>query len=479
MKRNWLAGRTVLVLATIVTAACAPSPGAGPTSPDVPTVETRPDTAEPTTTSNSIVPHTIPPLTYEARECGTGSVPVGYAVLCDAYQRLLIEYVDPIDPEALAAAAVLGMRSIDRGEPGESPTGPVSCYIPDVAFEIVCAELVDRLASSNESTEHLVKAAVSGMFRYGLDPFSVYVPDQGPLPDSLLSGFIYDLGMVVAARDSSDEVCSPIGDECLLRVVSVFDFTPADEAGIRMGDAVSAVDDRTLEGLAGEEAADLLVGESGEEVTLTIDRDGVESQFTLIRSDIRFAPAEFEIIDSGIAYVRLNDFSQPAAIALGSALGRPDVASAPGLILDLRDNPGGLVLAAQAVASQFLDAGEVMVEEYREGEVAIPVIDGGLATAGPEMVVLVNGASASAAEIVAAVLSERDRATVIGTSTFGKNLVQLVGASRDNGEIRITTARWKTPGGLDVGITGLMPDIVVEDDVDGDPQLEAALDLLS
>ncbi len=421
------------------------------------------------------------PMTYELADCRPRNIPVAFAVLCDAYQRLEVEYVDPIEPAGLAAAAVLGMKSVDVDPAAggvDTPGAVVPCHVPDAAFEVVCAELVDQLASGSAPASELVQAAVSGMFRFGLDPFSVYVPDEGSVTESFLNGFVYELGIVVAARDLSDRACSPIAGDCRLRVVSVFEFTPAADAGIREGDIVIAVDGSDLDGLAGEEAAARLWGDPGTGVSLTIDRDGAAMDIEMVRADIRFEPAEFEMLDGDIAYIRLNDFSQSAAIALGSVLGRSDVSAAAGLVLDLRDNPGGLVLAAQAVASQFIGSGDVMVEAYRDESFPIPVLEGGLATDGPEMVVLVNGASASAAEIVAAVLSERDRATVIGTPTFGKNLVQLVAPSRDGGEIRITAARWETPGGLDVALTGLEPDLVVEQTGEGDSQLEAALDLL-
>ncbi len=150
------------------------------------------------------------------------------------------------------------------------------------------------------------------------------------------------------------------------------------------------------------------------------------------------------------------------------------------MILDMRDNPGGLVLAAQAIASQFLDSELVMIERGRDYEYPWEVIEGGLANPSMQLVVLVNRASASASEVVAAVLKEQGRATVVGESTFGKNLVQQVYSARDGGQLRITVARWETPGGQDIGITGLQPDIVVEPDVTGgsDRMLEESLSLL-
>ncbi len=137
------------------------------------------------------------------------------------------------------------------------------------------------------------------------------------------------------------------------------------------------------------------------------------------------------------------------------------------MILDLRDNPGGLVLAAQAIASQFLDGGAVMVEVGRDYRYEVEVIEGGLARPSMRLLVLVNRGSASASEVLAGVLQERDRALIIGEATYGKNLVQQVFSAGNGGELRITIARWETPEGTDIGITGLQPDIIIEPDTTG------------
>lgn len=417
-------------------------------------------------------------VSYQIAECGEPPLPVGFAVLCETFDAVDELYVEPVEPSALAAAAALGIRRAPGIGDGEPSSTEITCHIPDPAFEVVCEALVERLADGGGSSRHLLEFGVQGMFRFGLDPFSVYMPPSASPPASLLAGFVYELGMVVSARTEDGTACGPIGGDCRFRVVSVFAFTPAAQAGIEEGEVLVAVDGAPVDGLAGEEAALLLRGPSGTMVSLTLERDADVVDVSMERAEVRMESAEFEMLDGGIAYVRLNDFSQSASIALGSALGRTDVQQSRGLILDLRDNPGGLVLAAQAVASQFLPSGDVMTEQYRTGEFTIPVVEGGLATEDPPLVVLVNGASASAAEIVAAVLSERGRATVVGTPTFGKNLVQSVLPGPVGGEIRVTTARWTTPEGRDVGLVGLTPDIEVETDSTGDAQLRAAIDLL-
>lgn len=453
--------RAPLAALVLVVAACA-VPAADP-APTVP--------ASTATTTTATTPG--PDLVVE--ECGEAP-PVDFAVLCRSFEAIVTEYVDPIEPEALAAAAMLGLGGASSDAPVAEVPREIRCSVPHASFEQVCIELADRLVSDPVEIGHLVQAAAQGMFRYGLDPFSVYIPgsESGVAPDT--AGLVVELGLVVGARDDTGAACGPIGGRCRFQAVSVFDFYAAHNEGIRVGDVILGIDGSPVEGLSGEEATALLHGNPGTSVELEVARGADVRTRTLVREDVRFTPTEFEMI-GGIAYIRLNDFSQPSAQGLGEVLQLPNVESAQGLVLDLRDNPGGLVIAAQAVASQFLDGGSVLVETGRSWEVELPVVEGGLATTGPEMVVLVNRGTASAAEVVAAVLQERDRAVVMGEPTFGKNLVQFVEPSRDGGEIRLTVARWSTPGGLDIGRRGLAPDLVIEvpPDTEGDPVLEEAL----
>jgi carboxyl-terminal processing protease len=298
--------------------------------------------------------------------------------------------------------------------------------------------------------------------------------------DELGSGAVYDLGLSVSARTTSGEPCSVISGSCHLEVVTVFPITPAADAGIVVGDIIVSIDGELLDGLSAEAATARLSGPAGVAVDIEIDRESGFLTKSLVREDFRFDPIEFEMITGSVAYLRLNTFSQQSAQLVGQVLQLSDVEGARAMILDLRDNPGGLVLAAQAIASQFLDGELVMVERGRDYEYPWEVIDGGLASPSMQLLVLVNRASASASEVLAAVLKEQGRATVIGEPTFGKNLVQQVYTARDGGELRITVARWETPDGLDIGITGLEPDIAVAPDVVGgtDPILDEALSLL-
>lgn len=449
----------------------------GPAAPDIPgSTVSSPERATPTTAP----PASIRPLPeYELASCGS-TPPVAFAVLCETFSDVRDYYVDPPDPAALAAAASLGVAAVE-GSPDVGPIEDFACHVPDEAFVTLCDAIARRVVEDPAAIGDLVTGAVQGMFRYGLDPFSNYVPGavfEGPFDDT---GLVYELGLAASARDASGAVCGPISGTCLLEVISVFDFSAAASSGVTVGDVIVAIDGVPVEGLSAAEAVAMLTGVAGTAVDLELDRGGAVLTRTLVREDIRFVPTEWDFLDGGIAYFRMNDFSQQAAIDLGAFLQSDEVAGSRALILDLRDNPGGLVLAAQAVASQFLGDGLVMVERGREYTDEIPVVDGGLATSGLPLVVLVNQASASAAEVVAAVLQERGRATIVGESTFGKNLVQWVDETRDGGEVRITIARWETPGGLDIGIRGLAPNIEVAPNpaTDVDEVLEAAIEVLS
>lgn len=418
------------------------------------------------------------PVTYRVERCD-GTIPRAWSVLCQAVALIDEYYVAEPHPADLAAAAVLGVESAEL-ELIAPPTALGPCVAPSEVFERLCPVVMEGAAIGRGSVEDRVEAAVQGIFRYGLDPFSSYIePDLAERFEELAGGIVLSLGLAASARLPDGEACGPVAGECRFRVSAVFPFGVGDRAGIVAGDVISEIDGHLLAGRSADEAVVLLLGEAGETVTLSIVRDGGAIQKTLIHEDIRFDPVEYELLPGNIAYLRLNDFSQLAAQLVGLALESSEVGNSRGLILDLRANPGGLLLSAQAIASQFLRSGVVMVEEGRSERYEWPVVEGGLAPRLP-LVVLTSRDSASAAEIVAAALQEAGRATVIGDRTFGKNAVQFVFRARNGGEFRITTSRWTTAGGTDVGVFGLEPDILVQQRAvgDDDPVLDRAITAL-
>jgi carboxyl-terminal processing protease len=429
--------------------------------------------ALPTTSITTTVPATTvaapQQATFEMEGC-TSAPPRAWAVLCRAYHLVTTRHVDNPEPAALAAAAVAGVQRL--GDADSEPLAPapsVRCMIPHLSFEAVCEAIAERHHIDGLAVEPLVEAAVQGMFRLGLDPFSAYVvPDFADRLDALGSGQVLSLGVIVGTRDDSQQVCGPVGDGCALVVLAVFEFAPAERAGIVAGDVITEIDGVSTQGVSEAEAVAALHGAPGTSTQVGVDRPTGIVTKELVHEDIRYDVVEYGMLTPDVAYVRLNDFSQDAARLFGQVLMFDEVAGASALVLDLRDNPGGLVMSARAVASQFLHDGLVLVEETRDRSTEVPIIPGGLVSPDVEVVVLTNRGSASAAEVVAAALQGRGRGVVVGEPTFGKDLIQEVFRSPDGGEFRISTARWTGPDGGSVGVVGLVPDVFVEDFRDGD-----------
>ena len=432
------------------------------------------------TTAPALAPFVPTTTSFETsiQDCG-GAVPRTWTLLCEAAEVIANHFVADPDPVGLAAAALLGVESasFEQRTPADHP---LLCVLPHAAFGALCEPILRGAAAGIGSVEERVEAAVQGMFRYGLDPFSSYIaPDFADRLDELGGGIVPTLGMAASVRDEDGEACGPISSPCHLRVSGVFPFGAAERAGIVVGDVISSIDGRSLASLSPDEALARLYGSPGTSVDLELVRNDRVLTKALVHEDIRLDPIEFEELAAGIVYVRLNEFSQESAQLLGRALATEVASSSRGLILDLRSNPGGLLPAAQAVASQFLDTGVVLVERGRAGDTTWPVTQGGLAPGTP-LVILTDRSSASAAEVVAAVLQEAGRATVVGDRTFGKNTIQRVIPARNGGEFRVTTSRWTTPGGLDVGVNGLTPDILITQPASpgDDPTLDRAITLL-
>ena len=441
---------------------------------------TAPPTSVPSTTTSTTPATPPPPDPVAIQGCGSAqSRP--WSLLCRGHQLVTEHHVDMPEPASLAAAAVAGVRLAQPGADtgAASVTGNWTCVIPDAAYSLLCEAIDDGLAAGID-LDRLVEASVQGLFRFGLDPFSAYLaPDYAERIDALGSGQVASLGMIVGAQDAAGRACGPISDQCKLKVLAVFDFTPSAQQGVLVGDVITAIDGRPTEGLAETEAVAALHSDAGTATVITVERSTGPVSKSLVHEDIPFAAVEYGMVTDAIGYLRINDFSQEAAQAVGHVLSLPEMQGASGLVLDMRDNPGGLVLSARAVASQFLREGLVGMEETRTGVLELPVIQGGLAPDNMAIVAIVNGGTASAAEIVAAALQGHNRAQIVGERTFGKNLVQEVFAAPGGGEYRITVARWTGPGGIDVGTGGLIPDVILDETAQGDdPALDLAVSLL-
>lgn len=394
---------------------------------------------------------------------------------------------------SLALAAVVGAVLFIGGYLAGGGAGSSGCAAPDEAFAAFC-EAYDRLQSEyvdDLDPNSLAEGAIRGMFQYGVeDPYSGYMPPeqyQQALGD--LSGSFSGIGAEMAVKNLDDpgnlEACDQFTASCVLVVVAPLAGTPAEAAGLQSGDVVLAVDGASVNGSTMQDQITAIRGERGTDVTLTVRRDdGEPFDITITRDDITIQEVSTRMIDGHIGYIDLNGFSAPAADQFKTGLGALLDQGADQIVLDLRDNPGGYIDAAQAIASQFIGDGTIFTQESAGDDVRQWEATGdGLATdPSIDLVVLVNGGSASASEIVAAALQERDRGTIVGEPTFGKNTVQVWGQLENNGGVRITISRWFTPQHNSVAPDGVQPDIdaarTAETPPENDPALDAAISYL-
>lgn len=299
----------------------------------------------------------------------------------------------------------------------------------------------------------LVQGAIRGMLST-LDPHSAYMtPEMYKEIQVETKGEFGGVGIQIGIKDNRLAVIAPI------------EGTPAHKAGIKAGDFIIKVNDETTKDLTLMEAVQRMRGPRGTKVVLTIQRDGTAEPmvFTLVRDTIKIESVKSKMIEGNIAYVRLTQFQEQSGKDLAKALKQLRDQKAQSTILDLRNNPGGLLTTAVEVSEQFVGPGKLIVyvksRDGRKDEYVSRVKDQ------PEdypMIVLVNEGSASASEIVAGALQDWGRAVIIGNQTFGKGSVQTILPLQDGSGLRLTTAKYYTPKGRSIQSTGITPDIVVK-----------------
>ena len=299
----------------------------------------------------------------------------------------------------------------------------------------------------------LVQGAIRGMLST-LDPHSAYMtPEMYKEIQVETKGEFGGVGIQIGIKDNRLAVIAPI------------EGTPAQKAGIRAGDFITKVNDETTKDLTLMEAVQRMRGVKGTKVNLTIQREGVTDPllFTLIRDTIRIERVRSKTLENNIAYVRLTQFQESTGKDLSRALKQFRDQKVTSTILDLRNNPGGLLTSAVEVSEQFVGAGKLIVSiKSRDGKKDEYVSRSKDQQEDHPMIVLVNEGSASASEIVAGALQDWGRAVVIGTTTFGKGSVQTILPLGDGSGLRLTTAKYYTPKGRSIQSTGITPDIVVK-----------------
>jgi carboxyl-terminal processing protease len=397
---------------------------------------------------------------------------------------------------SLALAAVVGALLFAGGylAAGGGAGSASDCAAPDEAFAAFC-EAYDRLQAEyvdDLDPEALAEGAIEGMFQYGVkDPYSGYMPpEQYDRALGDLSGTFSGIGAEMAIRNVVDPedlaACTEFNETCRFVVMAPLADSPAEAAGLEAGDVVLAVDGELVDGSTMEDQISRIRGEAGTEVTLTIQRDEAEPfDLTITRAEIQLQEVETRLIEGHIGYIALNGFSAPASEQFREGLAELLDQGADQIVFDLRDNPGGYIDAAQEIASQFIDSGIIFTQESAGEDVREWASTGdGVATDEDlPVAVLINGGSASASEIVAAALKESGRVTVVGEPSFGKNTVQVWSRLENEGGVRITISRWFTPEHNSVAPDGIQPDIdaasTAETPPGEDPALDAALAFLA
>ncbi|NNL74485.1 MAG: S41 family peptidase [Silicimonas sp.] len=319
-------------------------------------------------------------------------------------------------------------------------------------FERIRSQYVEEVDESE-----LIEAAINGMLT-SLDPHSSYLsPNDAADMRVQTRGEFGGLGIEVTQEEGFVKVVSPI------------DGTPADDAGLEAGDFITHVDGESVLGLTLDEAVDMMRGPVGSEIIITIVREDQPEPFdvSIIRDTIKLTAVRTRTVGQTII-LRLSTFSDQTFPSMREQLAEKveelgGMESVQGIVLDLRNNPGGLLTQAVRVSDAFLDSGEIVSTRGREPQDGdrFNAQTGDLADGKP-MVVLINGGSASASEIVAGALQDHRRAIVVGTKSFGKGSVQTVMPLRGEGAMRLTTARYYTPSGRSIQALGVSPDIVVE-----------------
>lgn len=346
----------------------------------------------------------------------------------------------------------------------EIPTSSICSTFPEEAQRLSAAmEIIKSYYVQPISADKLFDNALRGMLQ-GLDPHSSYLgPDDIRDLQDLTTGEFSGIGVEIVPMDG------------FLKVVSPLDDSPAKKAGIKPGDVIMRINDALVKDMSVNEAMKQIRGKKGTKVSLTVVREGEEQplKFSVTRDDVHIKSVKAKLLEPGYGYVRISTFQADTVPELRQAvidLRKQSNGQLKGLVLDLRDNPGGLLDVATVVADDFLDPALMPVNKLivytkssiPESRLSYSATAGDILFNAP-IVVLINGGSASASEIVAGALQDQKRAVLVGTTSFGKGSVQTVIPLDANSAIKLTTALYYTPAGRSIQATGIRPDVIVDD----------------
>lgn len=337
-------------------------------------------------------------------------------------------------------------------------------YKADLIFFEEVLNLIKYNYPFQVEEDDLIITAIKAMLK-SLDPYSDYYTKEeaDSLYDSI-SGNFSGIGLYIEAKDGYISVVSPIKGQ------------PAEKAGVKAGDIIISVDDIDIKDMGVEKVSSMIKGPEGTTVKLTIKRGEETLTFKITRKLIEINPVEYEILEGNIGYIRLDEFSSNATREIKKALSEFKNKGIEKIILDLRDNPGGLLNEAISIGQLFVPAGPIVYVKDKSGY--LKKYESNLWDSNYKLVVLVNERSASASEILAGAVKDRKAGILVGTKTFGKALVQSLIPVNDGSLIKITTAVYLTPNKTLINGVGITPDYIVENDGFEDLQLKKAIELL-
>lgn len=360
-------------------------------------------------------------------------------------------------------------------------------YVDDSFNSLDWNDVRTSYLERNYTDQEEAYTAVREMLEQLEDPYTRFMdPQEFSNMQIDTSGELTGVGIQITQEEETDEIL----------VVSPIEDTPAYDAGLLSGDVITSIDGQSTEGLDLSDAVNLIRGPVNSSVTLSVTRDGKPLDFELTRARIEIHPVRYSVEtgpEGPVGYIRLTQFSANASDEMRDAIKALEERDVTGYVLDLRSNPGGLLFASIDIAKMWINEGTIVSTVDRDSVSDEEVARNQALTDRP-LVVLVDGGSASASEILSGALQDNDRASLVGTQTFGKGLVQSVRGLADGSGVAVTIAKYLTPSGRDINKLGIEPDIVVEltdeerdalaDDRDKigtseDPQYSKALEILT
>ncbi len=333
-------------------------------------------------------------------------------------------------------------------------------------------DLIQRNYVENVDGQELTNKAIQGMLQ-SLDPYSAYLsPERYRDLEIGTSGEFGGVGMEVTTENG------------YLKVITPIEGGPAEKAGIKPKDLIIEIEGESTKGMVVQEAVNVLRGPKGSPVNITVEREGVSQplKITLIRDKITVKSVKYRMLDNQIGYIKLSQFQEASSKELRNALSELESQNGKklrGVVLDLRNNPGGLLGEAIEIVDEFIDQGLIVsVRGRTEGQTREYYATKNGEFQEYPIVVIVNDGSASASEVVAEALQDSKRATILGTNTFGKGSVQTIIRLEDGSGLKLTTAKFYAPSGRSISEIGVTPDVIVENDNSEDKQLDTAVEIL-